>query len=365
MSVGSDEVLSVSHLTKKFRNGGGINDVSFSVGAGEIVGVVGPSGSGKTTLLKVIGGVLNSDGGNVAIEGTQLASSEEAYGRAVLVWQSFALFPHLSVSRNISLALESKGRSKSEIRSTVDRALSLAKASDLRPRSVTELSGGERQRVALARSLAVSPSVLLLDEPFSSLDPNLRRDLGDTIAEVTRMQGIATLLVSHNHLEALRLSDRVVVLADGRIVQSGRPKVLAECPISGFVARFLDRYNAFDGEIVESRPSIVVRVANEYLSGAEAPWRRTAIFGRGDKATVLVHPSKIRIGSPPTTSHQLFEGTITERPIDGSDQRCSIYVSSLGRSVVAHLAPESSILNATGPVQLYWSIDSALVLPRS
>jgi ABC-type sugar transport system ATPase subunit len=222
-------------VTRRFRSAEALRGVDLRVEPGELVAVLGPSGSGKSTLLRAIAGLEPADSGRVLIDGADQSAVPPARRGVAMVFQSFALFPHLSVERNIAFGLRARGEATDGVLETA-RSLRLDVLLDRRP---GELSGGERQRVALARALVAGPRVLLLDEPLSNLDAQLRASARTEIRRVQERTGTTTLHVTHDQDEALALGHRVAVLHDGRVVQVGTPDELWERPASTWVARFV------------------------------------------------------------------------------------------------------------------------------
>jgi ABC-type sugar transport system ATPase subunit len=222
-------------VTRRFRAAAALQGVDLAVEPGELVAVLGPSGSGKSTLLRTIAGLEPADAGRVLIDGADQAAVPPARRGVAMVFQSFALFPHLSVERNIGFGLRARGEPTGAVLEAA-RSLRLEELLDRRP---GELSGGERQRVALARALVAAPRVLLLDEPLSNLDAQLRASARTEIRRVQERTGVTTLHVTHDQDEALALGHRVAVLRDGRVVQVGTPDELWERPASTWVARFV------------------------------------------------------------------------------------------------------------------------------
>ncbi len=236
-----DPTLVVEGLRKRFGSTLAVDDVAFRVGAHEIVCLIGPSGCGKSTVLRMIGGLQRPDAGEVRLAGRLLDEGNrhvppEQRGIGI-VFQDHALFPNLSVGDNVAFGL--KGRGRQATRARVDEMLAMVELDGYRGRYPHELSGGERQRVALARALAPEPAVLLLDEPFASLDHNLRLQVRAEVMRILRAAGTPSVFVTHDQLEALALGDRVVVIRAGRIEQEGAPADVFHQPANRFVARFL------------------------------------------------------------------------------------------------------------------------------
>src|SRR6267378_6325918 len=210
-------------VTKRFGDVVALNEVSLAIGRGEFMTLLGPSGCGKTTLLKLAAGFLGPDGGSIAIHG-KCVNDVPTYKREIgMMFQNYALFPHMSLADNIAYGLKVRRVPKKERDRRVEEVLALVRLTGLEGRKPRQLSGGQQQRVALARALVINPTVLLLDEPFSALDKNLRGSMQVELREIQRKLGVTTIFVTHDQSEALSLSDRIAVVADGRIRQLDTP----------------------------------------------------------------------------------------------------------------------------------------------
>lgn len=240
-------------MYKSFGKTRVLEDISLSVAEGEVVSLLGPSGCGKTTTLKIIAGLLEPDSGEVLVGGEVMNQVPIDRRGAVIVFQDHLLFPHLSVAENIGFGLKMAGRPRSVIQGKVRAMLDLVQLSGYGQRYPSELSGGQQQRVALARALAIEPRVLLLDEPFSSLDPKLRDSVRDLTLDIQQQLGITTLLVTHDKEEALMSSHRIAVMLDGRICQLGTPEELYRAPLSLEVANFISDNNHITGRVEAQR----------------------------------------------------------------------------------------------------------------
>jgi iron(III) transport system ATP-binding protein len=321
-TVSASTAISVADVVKRFGTTVAVDRASLTVGAGEIVALLGPSGSGKTTLLRVIAGFERPDAGTVAIAGRPVVGPdtwvEPDRRRIGMVFQDGALFPHLTVAENVAF-----GRPRPGVAETCLDLVGLADRARAHPH---ELSGGERQRVALARALAIEPDVVLLDEPFASLDAGLRVSLRAEVAGILRDAGTSALLVTHDQDEALSLADVVTVMRDGRVEQSGPPEEIYHRPATRWVARFLGAANILpgvvDGELVECelgraaaagepagavdvvvRPeSVVIGTADAHDVPAHAPRARVVerSFHGHDALVRLALPSGAEIGSRTT-----------------------------------------------------------------
>jgi len=249
--------VSIDNVTKRYADVTALNDISIDVAAGEFCTLLGASGSGKTTLLKVIAGFERHDKGSVAIGGQDIGSMPVAERNIGMVFQNYALFPHMTVRRNVGFGLEMRKLAQADIAHRVDEVLALVGLADLAGRYPTELSGGQQQRVALARALVINPDILLMDEPLGALDKNLRQSIQLQLKELHRELGVTIIYVTHDQEEALHLSDRIVILDAGRVVQAGPPRELYFKPINPFVAGFLGECNFIrlkNGDEIAIRP---------------------------------------------------------------------------------------------------------------
>ena len=243
--------LKIENLTKAFGETVAVNDLSLTFKEGESVVLLGPSGCGKTTLLKLIAGFLNPDAGSISIGGKELSNQYEVLPpdqrQMSMVFQSYAIWPHKTVFQNVAYGLEVRKIDKAEIKRRVMEALSLVQLDGLDARYSTELSGGQQQRVALARAIVVEPSLLLLDEPLSNLDANLREEMRGELVDLHERLGITFVFVTHDQSEAMVLGDRIVLMELGAIIQEGSPENLYQSPRNRFAASFIGTSNIFSG----------------------------------------------------------------------------------------------------------------------
>ncbi|MBL8837502.1 MAG: ABC transporter ATP-binding protein [Alphaproteobacteria bacterium] len=252
-------VLRVATLGKSFGGIAAVDGVGFEVEAGEIFALLGPSGCGKTTLLRLIAGLEVPDSGTIAIDGEDM-TGVPAWRRPVnTVFQSYALFPHMTVAQNIAFGLRQDGLARAEIGRRVDEMVALVQLGGLERRRPDQLSGGQRQRVALARSLAKRPKLLLLDEPLAALDRKLREQTRGELVRIQAHTGTAFILVTHDQEEALALARRVAVMRAGRIEQLGPPRAVYDRPASRYVADFIGRVNLLEGTLVDAGAPAAVR----------------------------------------------------------------------------------------------------------
>ncbi len=236
-------LLSLKNLSKRFDKTQAVTEVSLDVERGEFFGLLGPSGCGKTTTLRMIAGLEKPDSGSIAFEGgdiTNLSAERRGFG---MVFQNYALFPHLNVFENVAFGLRARHKPNPEIRERVKAALELVQLPGYEKRRVDELSGGQQQRVAIARAIAIEPALLLFDEPLSNLDVTLREETRSELRELVARLGLTAVYVTHDQEEAFALCDRISVMVTGRLLQTGRPRDLYEHPAQLSVGRFLGRNN--------------------------------------------------------------------------------------------------------------------------
>ncbi|WP_448045606.1 ABC transporter ATP-binding protein [Bradyrhizobium liaoningense] len=279
--------LELDRVAKQFGAQTVVEDFSLSVGKGEFVSFLGPSGCGKTTTLQMIAGFLDPTHGAIRLEGKDLTAVHPAKRGLGIVFQSYALFPHMTAAENVAFGLEMRNVSRGERAERVRAALAMVGLAGYEDRHPRRMSGGQQQRVALARALVIKPSVLLLDEPLSNLDAKLREEMQIELRQIQRTIGTTTILVTHDQNEAMSLSDRIVVMSQGKIEQIGTPQETYEKPASAFVSQFLGKTNDF--------PGMIDRVVSptQLVAGS---WRAPAPAGLGGPVTVSVRPERIGFG---------------------------------------------------------------------
>lgn len=281
--------VEINGLRKKFPDGTSIGPIDLSLENGEMVTLLGPSGSGKTTTLRMVAGFIRPDGGSLLFDKTDVTGVPPRERKIGMVVQSVALFPNMSVFQNISFALDVAGWEHEASVARVEELSEMLSIKNLLNRRIDEISGGEGQRVALARALALDPELLLLDEPFSALDPQLRRHLQGEIRELQQKLGITTIYVTHSQSEAFAISDRIAVLNEGTIVQTGTPNELYENPENEFVAKFIGGGSILRGKVVgESRGLLEIGIGNATINAE-------GTIAVGKNVTLSVKPEDITI----------------------------------------------------------------------
>ena len=282
--------LELDALTKRYGEHAAVDGMSLAVARGEFVSLLGPSGCGKTTTLQMIAGFVEPTAGRITLEGRDLLAVPAAKRGLGIVFQNYALFPHMTVAENVAFGLEMRSVGRTERQQRVAETLALVGLSGFAERHPAQLSGGQQQRVALARALVIRPGLLLLDEPLSNLDAKLREEMQVELRRIQRAVGITTLMVTHDQAEALALSDRVVVMNHGRIEQEDSPLAAYEHPRTGFVCDFLGKANLFTVDRVDAAGLAVGPLALPLPVGDSAGVRA------GDR--ILVRPEKISFGEP-------------------------------------------------------------------
>jgi putrescine transport system ATP-binding protein len=315
----SEALLLVRNVSKRFGDVTALDDVSLDVGAGEFFALLGPSGCGKTTLMRAIAGFETPDCGRISLAGQDLAGSPP-YRRPVnMMFQSYALFPHLDVAGNIAFGLKQKGRSRDEIAKRVDELLHIIQMSGLGARKIDQLSGGQKQRVALARALAPNPALLLLDEPLGALDRKLREDTQFQLKNIQRRLKTSFVIVTHDQDEALALADRIAVMRAGGIEQIGAPADIYRRPRTRFVAQFVGQTNMIDG--------VIERADGDWLA---APFGRIALstcnLPDGARASLSVRPENIEIARPASAGG--FSGRIEDTAFRGESTLLRVRLGS-------------------------------------
>ena len=243
--------VAIQHVSKRFGQVAALDDISLSVAAGELFFLLGPSGCGKSTLLRIIAGLQEASSGRILFNDRDVTHLPTEKRNAVMCFQSYALWPHMSVRDNVGFGLETRGWTRERGRERVDEVLRLVQLERLAERKPNELSGGQQQRVALARALVVNPDCLLLDEPLSNLDAKLRLEMRGEIRRICKSAGFTTIYVTHDQREALSVADRIALLRDGKLAQVGTPEELYRRPTSSFVAQFVGQTNLIPATVIE------------------------------------------------------------------------------------------------------------------
>jgi sulfate/thiosulfate transport system ATP-binding protein len=280
--------IEIKDINKKFGDFVALDDVSLSIPTGQLTALLGPSGGGKSTLLRIIAGLESTDTGTVRIEGKEATHLPPQKRNVGFVFQHYAAFKHMSVAKNVAFGLEIRKRSKAETKRRVDELLELVHLSQFSHRLPSQLSGGQRQRMALARALAVEPTVLLLDEPFGALDAKVRKELRDWLRRLHDEVHVTTVFVTHDQEEALEVADEIVVINEGRIEQIGAPDTLYDAPANDFVMSFLGPVTRLDGALIRPH-DIDVFTSGEVLGSS--PGEVVRMLRVGFEVRLTVRPS--------------------------------------------------------------------------
>jgi putative spermidine/putrescine transport system ATP-binding protein len=345
--------LELINLTKAYGSTIAVDDISLSVAAGELVAFLGPSGCGKTTTLRMVAGFVDPTSGTIRVQGrdiTELAPNKRDMG---MVFQSYALFPHMTVSRNIAFGLHARRVPRSEIVSRVTEALELVGLTGMGERFPRQLSGGQQQRVALARVLALRPKLLLFDEPLSNLDAKLRVQMRHEIRRLQKGVGITALFVTHDQEEAMTIADRIVVIDKGRIEQAGTPAEIYDHPASRFVADFIGTANLITGRVQQGRFRSVC--------GLEVPLPPGTTAAQGEIA-LAIRPEKVDISPAPLPGQ--IRGTIARSTRLGSVIEYEVALPSGDRIVVQEQGRAGVDQHQPGiTVGLQWRPEDLRLLP--
>jgi len=341
------DAIVIDHISKRYGDVTALHEISLTVAHGEFVTLLGPSGCGKTTTLRSIAGLEKPDTGRILIEGQEMFSAENGtfvqpeHRHLGMVFQSYAIWPHMTVFQNVAYALTSRrGKSRADVRAQVEKCLELVGLGGFGDRPATKLSGGQQQRVALARSLVAEPRVLLLDEPLSNLDAKLRKRMRFELKNLQKRLGFTAIYVTHDQAEALALSDRIVVMSGGRIIQQGGSRAIYNEPQSRFVVDFVGQANFVDGTITAfNRQTRVAELRSDKglrVIGIIPPGLADSL-AEGGAATAAVRPEDIHINIDVPSDHNawhakvesdLFLGNMRELMIETSGHSFKVQISS-------------------------------------
>ncbi len=365
-------------LSKHYGKVTAVNAVDLQIYQGELFSILGGSGCGKTTLLRMLAGFEVPDAGRIWIDGVDV-TSVAPYERPVnMMFQSYALFPHMSVSQNIAYGLKKDGMGKAQIAKRVTQMLNLVQMAEFAQRKPMQLSGGQRQRVALARALARGPKVLLLDEPLAALDKKLREHTQFELMDIQDRLGITFVVVTHDQDEAMTLSTRIAVMDEGRVAQIGTPRDVYEYPRSRFVADFVGNINLFDARVTTTDTLLEPRVqvdcpALEATLSCQLPEpaadQRTPpqAYRNGDEVCVAIRPEKIFLATDPSdaTGDVLLSGTVLDLGYFGN---LSVYRVRLGNGNIVQVSAQNRQRSRERGVQwddevfLSWHRDSPVLI---
>ena len=349
--------VEIDKVDKRFDTVTALSGVTLTFADGEFFGLLGPSGSGKTTLLRAIAGFIAPDRGQIRLDGQDIGRTPVHRREIGMVFQNYALFPHLSVFENVAFGLSVRGRKKAEIRARVGEMLGLVRLAGLEQRSPRQLSGGQQQRVALARALVTRPKLLLLDEPLGALDKRLRQQMQVELKQIQREVGITTIFVTHDQEEALTLSDRIAIFNEGKIIQSGPPSEVYERPNSAFAANFLGDSNIFEGRV--AAPGRLATEWGQLLTNDPLP-------AAGQPALLAVRPEKIAIeptGAAARASANRLTGRLLRTVYSGMSTTYRVAVGAREVIVFEQNRGEHSFHPGDGVVLTWQPVYSVAVAP--
>ena len=349
----ADAYLGIRRVAKRFGGTTVLHDLSLGIGRGEFVSLLGPSGCGKTTLLRLIAGLLKPDAGTITVGGRELTRLPAHRRNVGVVFQSYALFPHLSVADNVAFGMRAQGKGKAEVAAQVERSLALVQMSTFADRPVTALSGGQQQRIAVARALAVEPALLLLDEPFSALDRKLRETMQIELRQLLRKLEITAIFVTHDQDEALIMSDRIAVMNAGQIEQLDTPTAIYAKPESLYVLEFVGQSTCLAGRVIGNggggaAGEIEVETA---IGRVRAPGR----WSIGSEVVVAVRPESTQLGEGAERGYNTLSLTVADIVFQGSRTMLHFAAVGAGDRLLAELSrlPSSDIAPGTTlPVRL-------------
>jgi putative spermidine/putrescine transport system ATP-binding protein len=352
--------LDIVGVTKRYSEVTAVDNVSLSIAPGEFVTFLGPSGSGKTTTLNMVAGFTSVTSGEISVNGKPLSHVPPYKRNLGMVFQHYALFPHMTVFENVAFPLRRRRVSRADVQARVKVALDQVKLQDFAHRYPAQLSGGQQQRVALARAIVFSPPVLLMDEPLGALDRKLRDELQLELRHLHKQLGLTFVFVTHDQEEALTLSDRVAVFNEGRIEQIGSPEQLYDRPRSRFVARFIGESNLIDGKIARGGTLL------DDSEGGQQFAVESAGGLEGRTAMLLIRPDRIRVmpvGANIESAQNRLNGKVVHSIFLGVSHRMMIQGEDGRTYVVRRSAADSTTAVAEGQdVVLSWNVRDSLVL---
>lgn len=361
---GAEPFLKIENVTKKFGEFTAVDNISLDIYKNELFCLLGGSGSGKSTLLRILAGFESASSGRILIDGMDMAGVQPWNRPVNMMFQSYALFPHLTVADNVAFGLRREGVARNEVKQRVEQMLDMVQLGHLGKRKPNQLSGGQRQRVALARSLIKRPKLLLLDEPLGALDKKLREETQFELINIQEQLGVTFVVVTHDQEEAMTLATRIGVMNNGMIVQTAEPHLVYEYPNSRFVAEFVGSVNLFEGQVIEDLPNSVRIRSKE--AGVELFVNHGISCAPNQTVHMAIRPEKIKISrNKPEQANNWIEGVIEDiaymgslsvfkvRLASGKDVRVTQpnYVRDMGARFTWH-----------DKVFLSWQIDSSVVL---
>lgn len=351
--------IELDAVTKHFGAVRAVDNISCAIGKGEFVTILGPSGSGKTTLLSLISGISMPTSGQICLNGRDVTGVTSAQRNIGLVFQSYALFPNMNVFDNVAFPLQVRSVPQPEVRKRVEDALELVRLAGYGKRRIHQLSGGQQQRVALARAIVFEPSILLLDEPLAALDRKLRDEVRLELRRIQRELGVTTLLVTHDQDEALSLSDRLIVVNDGKLQQEGKPADVYLRPDNRFVAGFLGTANFVEGTVLHDGGATTIR-----LTGGEIMPVAAGSIETGSRICIVVRPERISLdaASAAVARGRGLAATVVDTVYLGTSVRYHLRLEDQ-KEFVATANDQVARFAAGDAVSIAWEASGAWVLP--
>ncbi|RXT08954.1 ABC transporter ATP-binding protein [Ammoniphilus sp. CFH 90114] len=355
--------VELKNIQKRFNNQAVVKDFNLQIEQGEFISFLGPSGCGKTTTLNMVAGFLEPDEGELLIKGKKMNGVPPYKRELGMVFQTYSLFPHMTIEENIGYGLKFRKVPKSEMKDRIQKVLELIKLPHVADRFPKQLSGGQRQRIAIARALVIEPSLLLLDEPLSNLDAKLRHELRNELKRLHQEIGVTTIFVTHDQEEALSLSDRIVVMSHGNIEQIGKPWDIYHHPKTEFVHTFIGSTNRIDGTLVsKSGTELTIKTAQGLIRSTT----HSVDTNIGGPISAYVRPEKIRLvhdhGGELTTNQ--FRGTVTMMNFLGAFMDCDVTNGDMKLTVKLQLNNDNMSIQTGKSVICEWNSEDLFLIPR-
>ncbi|MEH6726029.1 MAG: ABC transporter ATP-binding protein [Hyphomicrobiales bacterium] len=348
-------------ISKHFGSSVAVADLDLNIEQGEFFSLLGPSGCGKSTTLRMLAGFVKPTKGSIRVNGREITSLPPEARDIGIVFQNYAIFPHMTVFENIAFGLVERKMPRTEIKQKVDAALAEVGMTGFEERYERELSGGQKQRVALARVLVIEPEILLLDEPLSALDKKMREEMKFWIKNIQKAVGITTIYVTHDQSEALTMSDRIAVMDHGQVLQIGTPVEIYEQPASRFIAEFIGESNLLIGTISKIDGTICTVSLGATTVPASLPVGTKV--SSGQEIALLIRPEMIRLHPLDADEQPKLTGTISETIYQGSVVRYNVQAADQSMMVEIANRPDLPRLNTGDTVAAYWNADSGVVIP--
>lgn len=349
------DILEIENITKKFENDTVLKGISMKISEGEFLTILGPSGCGKTTTLRIISGIETADSGNIYLSGENITKKEPNKRDVNTVFQNYALFPHMNVFDNIAYSLKIKKYNKSDIKKEVNKMLELVKLEGYAKRKTNSLSGGEKQRVAIARALVNKPKVLLLDEPLGALDLKLRKYMQVEIKKLQKQLGITFINVTHDQEEALNMSDRIVVMNNGKIEQIASPREIYEKPATEFVSSFVGERNSFKSKIYKQNNLFYVEFSDKKIE------IDSNNLSDNDNVYCSILCDKVNISYEKKSKNDI-KGVISQKLYTGSQITLTVDINNYNREFKVILYNDKKEFNEGDTVYINWNKQNLVVI---